>query len=90
MQYSLSIMFFRLNDFFITISNFKILVFLPTDNPNYVAHDVFKDLTKVGHSPSFVIINIREDGLFRVLLSEHIYKINYKKLNSCTKICMHF
>lgn len=61
------------------------MVFLPTDNPNYVAHDVFKDLTKVGHSPSFIIINIREDGLFRVLLSEHIYKINYKKLNSCTK-----
>lgn len=55
-----------------------------------MAYDVFKDLTKVGHSPSFIIINIRGDGLFRVLMSEHIYKVNNQKLNSCTKICMHF
>lgn len=73
-----SIMFFKLNNFLITISYFRILVFLPTDNPNYVAHDIFKDLIKVGHSPLFIIINIRGDRLFRVLTSEHIYTVNYK------------
>lgn len=78
MHYSLS--WFLNPMMFCLLFRIRVLVYQPTDNPKYVAQDVLKELTKFGYSPSFIIIKIRGVGLFRILISEYICKIQEVEL----------